>query len=310
MAINWFPGHMHKARKDIARIMSEVDVVIEVLDARIPYSSENPLVPNLRGETPCIKLLNKADLADPEITSVWVQHMEKEQGVKALPVSARQPTQIRQLLPMCRELVTGRNLEARNIQAMIMGIPNVGKSTLINLLAGRKIAKTGDEAGVTKAQQRIRLDERIVLTDTPGFLWPKLTPPECGYRLAATGAIKDTAFAYDDVALFLADYLGKHYPQALQSRYGIDPVPEEALTLLEAVGRARACVGRGGHVDFDKVSALLVNELRAGVLGPISLETPDMIEEEVARAQREAEIKAQQKAERDAARRARARKNR
>lgn len=177
MAINWFPGHMHKARKDIARIMSEVDVVIEVLDARIPYSSENPLVPNLRGQTPCIKLLNKADLADPDITSIWVQHMEQEQGVKALPVSARQPAQIRQLLPMCRELVADRNLEGRNIQAMIMGIPNVGKSTLINLLAGRKIAKTGDEAGVTKAQQRIRLDERIVLTDTPGFLWPKLTPP-------------------------------------------------------------------------------------------------------------------------------------
>lgn len=310
MAINWFPGHMHKARKDIARIMSEVDVVIEVLDARIPYSSENPLVPNLRGTTPCIKLLNKADLADPEITSVWVRHMEKEQGVKTLPVSARQPAQIRQLLPMCRELVADRNTEARNIQAMIMGIPNVGKSTLINLLSGRKIAKTGDEAGVTKAQQRIRLDERIVLTDTPGFLWPKLTPPECGYRLAATGAIKDTAFAYDDVAMFLAGYLGKRYPEALRSRYGIESVPEEDVALLEAVGRARACLGRGGHVDFDKVSALLVNELRAGLLGPISLETPDMIEKEVADAQRAAEIKAQQKAERDAARRARARKNR
>lgn len=310
MAINWFPGHMHKARKDIARIMSEVDVVIEVLDARIPYSSENPLVPNLRGTTPCIKLLNKADLADPEITSVWVRHMEKEQGVKALPVSARQPAQIRQLLPMCRELVADRNTEARNIQAMIMGIPNVGKSTLINLLSGRKIAKTGDEAGVTKAQQRIRLGERIVLTDTPGFLWPKLTPPECGYRLAATGAIKDTAFAYDDVALFLAGYLGKRYPEALRSRYGIESVPEEDVALLEAVGRARACLRRGGHVDFDKVSALLVNELRAGLLGPISLETPDMIEKEVADAQRAAEIKAQQKAERDAARRARARKNR
>ncbi|MDQ2077202.1 ribosome biogenesis GTPase YlqF [Marinimicrobium sp. ABcell2] len=310
MAINWFPGHMHKARKDIARIMSQVDVVIEVLDARIPYSSENPLVPNLRGETPCIKLLNKADLADPATTALWVQHMEQEQGVKAIPVSSKQPGQIRQLLQTCRDLTAGRNLEARNIQAMIMGIPNVGKSTLINILAGRKIAKTGDEAGVTKSQQRIKLDERIVLTDTPGFLWPKLNPPECGYRLAATGAIKDKVFEYEDVAAFLAAYLGPNYPLALQARYGLEEVPEEEIALLDAIGRARSCVRKGGGVDLAKVSSLLVNELQAGLLGPISLETPEMVVEEETRAQQEDAAKAKQKAEKDAARRERARKNR
>lgn len=310
MAINWFPGHMHKARKDIARIMAEVDVVIEVLDARIPYSSENPLVPKLRGDKPCLKLLNKADLADPALTERWVAHMEQEQGVKALPVTNSQPGQIRHLLSLCHDLVADRNLEARNVQAMILGIPNVGKSTLINILAGRKIAKTGDEAGVTKSQQRIRLDSRIVLTDTPGFLWPKLSPPACGYRLAATGAIRDRAFEYEDVAAFLADYLGRSYPEALKARYGLAEVPEGEIEVLEAIGKARACVRKGGGVDLQKVSSLLVNELQAGLLGPITLENPDMVIAEEREAEQEEALKAQEKAERDRARRERARKNR
>lgn len=310
MAINWFPGHMHKARKDIAQIMSQVDVVIEVLDARIPFSSENPLVPKLRGDKPCIKLLNKSDLADPAVTALWVAHMEQEQGVKALPVTQKNPAQIKNLLQVCRDLTAHLNLEARSIQAMIMGIPNVGKSTLINILAGRKIAKTGDEAGVTKAQQRIKLDSRIVLTDTPGFLWPKLTPPACGYRLAATGAIKDRVFEYEEVAAFLAEHLGRHYPQALKARYGLEDIPEDEIELLDAIGRARKCVRKGGGVNLQKVSSLLVNELQAGHLGQISLEMPDMIEIEQKEAEQEEALKAKEKADRDQARRARAKKNR
>ena len=149
--INWFPGHMHKARKEIAEVMPHVDVVIEVIDARIPFSSENPLVPSLRGDTPLIKLLNKADLADPNITALWVEKMEQEKGVKALPVSQQRPEQIRNLLNVCTSLVSERQREVRPARAMIMGIPNVGKSTIINTLAGRVIAKTGNEAGVTKA---------------------------------------------------------------------------------------------------------------------------------------------------------------
>ncbi len=308
--INWFPGHMHKARKEIAEIMPQVDVIIEVLDARIPYSSENPLVPGLRGDTPCIKLLNKADLADPAITDLWVAELERTQGVRALPVSQQQPERIRQLLPLCESLLPHRNLAIRPARAMIMGIPNVGKSTLINTLAGRVIAKTGNEAGVTKAQQKIKLDNGILLTDTPGFLWPKLSPPECGYRLAATGAIKDTVFDYVDIALFTAAYLLDAYPDALKARYHLDALPDTDVELLEAIGRQRGSMRKGGSVELQKVSALLINELRAGQLGRISLETPDMTRDEEIRARDEEAARAKAKEEQDQLRRQRARKNR
>src|SRR5690606_30485102 len=210
--INWFPGHMHKARKDIAEIMPQVDVIIEVLDARIPFSSENPLVPALRGDTPCIKVLNKADLADPETTALWIAQLEQTQGIKALPISQQNPEQIRQLLALCESFLPHRNLDIRAARAMIMGVPNVGKSTIINTLAGRTIARTGNEAGVTKSQQKIKLANAILLTDTHGFLWPNINPPSCGYRLAVTGAIKASVFNYIDIALFATDYLLKHYP--------------------------------------------------------------------------------------------------
>jgi len=310
MAINWFPGHMHKARKDIAQVMAQVDVVIEVLDARIPYSSENPLVPSLRGNKPCIKLLNKADLADPTMTARWVAHMEQEQGVKALPVTQKQPGGIKRLLDVCQELLADRNLAARNAQAMIMGIPNVGKSTLINILAGRRIAKTGDEAGGTKSQQRIKLDNRVVLTDTPGFLWPKLTPPSCGYRLAATGAIKERVFDYPEVAFYIVEFLAEQYPEALKQRYRLESLPEGDLALMEAIGEARGTVRKGGQVDLEKVSALLISELQAGLLGPLTLETPEMTEREEREAQEEDARKKAEKEEKDRLRKLRSRKNR
>ncbi|MGD8174359.1 ribosome biogenesis GTPase YlqF [Marinimicrobium sp. ARAG 43.8] len=310
MAINWFPGHMHKARKEIADIMAQVDVVIEVLDARIPFSSENPLIPSLRGDKPCLKLLNKADLADPAMTQRWIAHLEREQGVTAIPVSQSQPEGIRALLDRIQALVSDRNVSARHVQALIMGIPNVGKSTLINILAGRRIARTGNEAGVTKSQQRIKLDNRIVLTDTPGFLWPKLTPPSCGFRLAATGAIKEKVFDYPEVALFTVHYLATHYPEALKGRYGLVDLPEDDLGQLEAVGRARGAMRRGGQVDLEKVSALLITELRGGQLGTITLETPEMTERETLEAKAEEEKRKAEKEERTRLRRQRARKNR
>lgn len=306
--INWFPGHMHKARKDIAEVMPMMDIIIEVLDARIPFSSENPLVPELRGDTPCIKLLNKADLADPAITALWVAQMETERGIKALPVTQQQPDQIRQLLRLCETMLTHRNLATRGIRAMIMGIPNVGKSTIINTLAGRTIARTGNEAGITKSQQKIKLDNNILLTDTPGFLWPKLNPPSCGYRLAITGAIKNTVFDYGDIALFAANYLLSAYPDALKERYKLRELPESDLELLDAIGVQRGCMRKGGTVELQKVSALLISELRAGLLGPISMETPAMttLEEEAAKIEQAFKEKA--KEEHDKQRRQKAKK--
>jgi len=308
--INWFPGHMHKARKEIAEVMPHVDVIIEVLDARIPFSSENPLVPSLRGTTPCIKLLNKADLADPNITARWVTEMEKMQGVKALPVSQQNPEQIRQLLQLCESLTPESNASIHSARAMIMGIPNVGKSTIINTLVGRVIAKTGNEAGVTKSQQKIKLDNGFLLTDTPGFLWPKLTPPSCGFRLAATGAIKDTVFDYADIALFTVEYLLKAYPDALKARYNLEELPTSDIETLEAIALKRGCMTKGGRVDLQKVSSLLITELRAGQLGRISFETPEMTTQEVIDAKVEEERKAKEKEEADRIRRLKTKKNR
>jgi ribosome biogenesis GTPase A len=310
MSINWFPGHMHKARKDIAEVMPLVDVIIEVLDARIPFSSENPLVPSLRGGTPCVKLLNKADLADPVITTLWIAELEKVQGIKAIPVSQENPDHIRQILPLCETLLPHRNLSIRPARAMIMGIPNVGKSTIINILAGRIIARTGNEAGITKSQQNIKLDNGILLTDTPGFLWPRLTPPSCGYRLAITGAIKETAFDYGDVALFAVEYLMHAYPDRLKERYKIETIPESDVETLEEIGRRRGCTSKGGGVDFQKVSTLLVNELRSGLLGKITFETPSMTSQEVIDASIADEKKAKEKEEADRIRRLKTKKNR
>jgi ribosome biogenesis GTPase A len=193
---------------------------------------------------------------------------------------------------------------------MIMGVPNVGKSTLINTLAGRSIARTGNEAGVTKSQQKIKLSNGILLTDTPGFLWPKLSPPSCGYRLAVTAAIKDTVFDYIDIALFAADYLLKNYPEALKQRYQLSELPLTDAELLDAIGVRRGCMRKGGSVELQKVSSLLITELRSGLLGPISLETPEMTQREEEQAAIDDAQKAAEKAEYDRLRRLRTKKNR
>ncbi|MCE5163377.1 ribosome biogenesis GTPase YlqF [Plesiomonas sp. PI-19] len=295
MAINWFPGHMHKARKEIAEAMPNVDLIIEVLDSRIPFSSENPLVPALRGDTPCLKILNKSDLADPVVTQQWMAHLEKEKGIKAIALTQQQPEQIRALLDLCVQMVPNRTTPDKPLRAMILGIPNVGKSTLINTLAGRTIAKTGNEAGVTKMQQRIKLDNNIVLHDTPGFLWPKLSPEACGYRLAITGAIKDTVIDHEEVAMFAAEYFLQAYPEYLKARFQLDELPESDIELMDEIGRQRGCLRRGGIADLNKVATLLLNEFRTATIGRISLETPEMI---VRESEAEA-IRLAQKAEQD-----------
>ena len=299
MAINWFPGHMHKARKEIKKVMPQMDLIIEVVDARIPFSSENPLVPSLRGDTPLIKVLNKRDLADPVITEQWLAWLERERGVRAVTLTHNQRQEALGILKLAEEMTPGHDRQKSALRVMILGIPNVGKSTLINPLAGRPAAKTGNEPAVTRAQQAIKLPDNVLLYDTPGFLWPKLSPVQCGYRLAITGAIRSAVLDFEDVALFEADYLIAHYPELVVNRYGLDETPVDGLALMDAIAVKRRFLGRGGVPDLHKVSEVLLNELRAGTLGRISLETPDMVEQELVEARAREQAEAEERARKD-----------
>lgn len=290
MAIQWYPGHMHKARKQIAEVLPEVDLLIEVLDARIPYSSQNPAIAGLRGDKPCIKVLSKSDLADPELTATWQQHLEREKGVQSIAISTEQPGRMKSLLDLCRKLLPEKDAGFKTIHTMIVGIPNVGKSTLINTLAGRSIAKTGNEPAVTRRQQRINLGNGILLLDTPGILWPKVENPHSGYRLAATGAVKDTAMEYEEVGFHLADYLLQAYPDLLRQRFQLETLGDSEQEFLELAAQRRGALGAGGRANLHRICEILVNELRSGNLGRITLETPAMVateEQEVARQQEE-----------------------
>lgn len=272
--IQWYPGHMHKASKEFRNILPQVDLVIEVLDARLPGSSENPMLSHLRADKPCIKLLNKGDLADPARLAEWQRELDHQHRVKSL-VCSIEDNAIDSLPALCRALIPKRENRSAVIHALIAGIPNVGKSTLINRLAGRRVAKTGGEAALTRMQQRIEISPELILIDTPGMLWPKIDIEASGYRLAATGAIRDTAFELQAVASFIAEFLLRDYPERLIRRYDIDPLPDSESELLEAIAKKRGCIVAGGRVDLEKVSRLLISELRAGELGPLCLETAE-----------------------------------
>ncbi|PVZ63416.1 ribosome biogenesis GTPase YlqF [Pelagibaculum spongiae] len=283
MAINWFPGHMHKARKEIKQLMPKIDVVIEVLDARLPYSSSNPLVPLLRGEKPFLKILNKSDLADPAVTKRWVETLQQEPGVKAIALHQKQKGEVKRILELCQKMMPeGRNYIIKPLNALILGIPNVGKSTLINTLADRAIAQTGNTPAVTKIQQRIKLPSNIVLYDTPGFLWPRLEPEACGYRLALSAAIKDSIFEYEDAALFMAEYLLDRYPAITQKHFRLTELPVDNIEMLEMIAVVRGHMRKGGIPDIHKVATAMINDYRSGVLGKVTLETPEMVEAELA----------------------------
>ena len=286
MAVQWYPGHMNKARRIIKESMSDVDLVIEVMDARIPFSSENPMVAELRQHRPCIKILNKSDLADPQVTRLWLAHFEKEQGVKAQALSVLEKAKTKDLPALCRKLLPERGSAVKPIRVMIMGIPNVGKSTLINTLAGKTLAKVGDEPAVTKhvstTQQRIILQGGIALSDTPGILWPKIENENSSYRLAITGAIKNTAIDFEDIAQFAADYLVSTYGDNVVQRYKLKQCPATGIELLEEIGRRRGCLRPGGVIDKQRASEILIHEIRSGALGALSFETPEMIAKETA----------------------------
>lgn len=276
MAIQWFPGHMHLTRKAIAERIAEIDVVIELLDARLPGSSANPMLAELTGHKPGLKVLNKQDLADPERTALWLAHYNAQPATRAIALDASQTAPARQLIEACRQLAPQRGVSmAKPMRVLICGIPNVGKSTLINTLVGTRKAKTGDEAGVTKLEQRIVLADGFYLWDTPGMLWPRIIVAQSGFNLAASGAIGRNAFDEELVALELLGYLKRHYAALLEARFRLDAVAGLGDDeLLEAIGRQRGALLGKGRVNLQKAAEIVMNEFRSGSLGRITLETP------------------------------------
>jgi ribosome biogenesis GTPase A len=295
MAINWYPGHMHKANREMKEALPQVDLVIELLDCRLPFSSQNPSIAALTKDKPCIKILSKSDLADPDTTRLWQDYFESEASVKTMLTTLNQRDKAARLMQLCNKLVPHKSSNTVKMLVMITGIPNVGKSTLINAVAGRSVAKTGNEPAITKGLQKIRVDDGVIFLDTPGILWPKIHNENSSYRLAASGAIKDTAMEVEDVAYYLTGFLLEQYPQYLVERYQLISTPQNEMAFLELLGAQRGCLRAGGQVDLEKVSSILVNEFRSGKLGQITLETPGMvIAEEIIVAQ-----KRREKAERD-----------
>lgn len=277
MAVQWFPGHMHLTKKTIEERIKHIDVVIEMVDARLPGSSANPMLAALTSKRPSLKVLNKQDLADPARTALWLAHYNAREGTRAIALDTTDGNAAKRLIAPCRELAPTRGESlARPLRVMICGIPNVGKSTLINRLVGKSAAKAADEAGVTRNEQRIVLDDAFYLFDTPGMLWPRIIVAQSGYNLAASGAVGRNAFDDQEVALELLDYLKPSYPALLAARYGLKGW--EALQseeLLEAIGRSRGALMAGNQVNLQKAAELLIHDFRSGALGRITLETPE-----------------------------------
>ncbi|MDQ0059641.1 ribosome biogenesis GTPase YlqF [Paenibacillus harenae] len=286
MAIQWFPGHMTRAKRQIQDKLKLIDIAFELLDARVPLSSRNPMIDEILNNKPRLIVLNKSDLADPKATESWMQYFAHE-GHECVAVDSSTGTRVgdipakaKQILheKIARQIAKGMN--PRAIRALIVGIPNVGKSTLINRLAGRNIAITGDRPGVTKGQQWIRVGGDIELLDTPGILWPKFEDELVGYRLAMTGAIKEQILNVDDIAFFAVRELAGRYWPTISERYDLDTPPkdvedsDEIVRVMEDIGRRRGCLIGGGRVDLEKTSGIILRDLRAGKLGRITLEAP------------------------------------
>ena len=277
MAIQWYPGHMTSARKKAEETMEYIDVVIEVLDARVPEASHNPVIEDMRlfRQRQNLKILNKADLADPSATQAWLNYFNKQPGVKAVALSCKKPGDANKIPALCKALAPHRDSPIKPLRMMIMGIPNVGKSTLMNALLNRRIAKVGDEPAVTKSQQRFELSPLMSITDTPGMMWPKIKYESDGYMLAASHAIGRNAVIDEDVALFLGSVLLKQYPQLLNARYKIDVAGMDSVDLLEAIAKRRGFRLKGGEFDMEKTAVTFLVDYRSGAIGRVSLETPE-----------------------------------
>ncbi|EER58086.1 GTP-binding protein HSR1-related [Acidovorax delafieldii 2AN] len=305
MAIQWFPGHMHLTKKAITERIKDIDVVIEVLDARLPGSSANPLLAELTGHKPTLKVLNKQDVADPERTALWLAWYNALPDTRAVALDASEVAPARKLIDGCHQLAPNRGGMAKPMRVLICGVPNVGKSTLINTLSNKRQAKTGDEAGITKLEQRITLADDFYLWDTPGMLWPRISVVESGYNLAASGAVGRNAYDEELVALELLRRLQKNYAPLLEARYKLG-LPAGAVAgmhdeeLLEAIGRKRGAMLGGGRVNLQKAAEIVMTDFRTAILGRITLETPSEFEAwraaaEVLEAQRQAKKEARAK---------------
>lgn len=277
MPIQWFPGHMTSARKKAAETLARTDIVIEVLDARIPEASCNPMIRQLRDfrQRPCLKVLNKSDLADPKATAAWLDFYNSQPGVKAVALSCKNPAEPGRIPGLCRSLAPHRNDLTKPLRMIIMGIPNVGKSTLMNALLKKRVAKVGDEPAVTKSQQTLDLGKGMTLTDTPGLMWPKIEHDSDGYMLAASHAIGTNAVIEEEVATFLAQVLLQRYGDLLAARYKCQVAGLDGAGLIETIAERRGCRLKGGSLDIEKASLILLTDYRSGAIGRISLETPE-----------------------------------
>ncbi|MFZ7946606.1 ribosome biogenesis GTPase YlqF [Neobacillus sp. 19] len=280
MTIQWFPGHMAKARREVTEKLKLVDIIFELVDARIPYSSRNPMIDEIIQHKPRLVLLNKADMADQTVTKEWIAFFA-EKGIKALAINSQAGEGMKQIVQASNEILKekfdrlrARGVKPRAIRAMIVGIPNAGKSTLINRLAKKNIAKTGNTPGVTKAQQWIKVGKEMELLDTPGILWPKFEDQEVGMKLAITGAIKDTLLNLQDLTVYTLRFLERAYPERLKERYQLDALPENVVEMFDHIGELRGCLMSGGIVDYDKVSELVIREIRSEKFGRITFERP------------------------------------
>ncbi|MCA1023049.1 ribosome biogenesis GTPase YlqF [Halobacillus litoralis] len=280
MTIQWFPGHMAKAKREVAEKLKLVDFVIELVDARAPLSSQNPMLHGILQEKPKMVVLMKKDLADPGVTEKWIEYFQNR-NIPAVAIEANQKQDVQRVIQKAKALgkekidkLVAKGIRPRASRAMIIGIPNVGKSTLINRLVNKRAAKTGDKPGVTTKQQWIKVKKEFELLDTPGILWPKFEEEEVGYRLASIGTIKDQILPKEDVAAYVLDFLSREYPSLLEERFGLEQV-DDMMEVFEHIGKKRGCLESGGHVNFEKVSDIILQDLRTGKLGLISLETPE-----------------------------------
>ncbi|MDR0563320.1 MAG: ribosome biogenesis GTPase YlqF [Azoarcus sp.] len=276
-AVQWFPGHMNAARRAFAKALAVTDVVIEVTDARLPGASSNPMIEELRHfrNRPCLKLLNKADLADSDATRAWIAYYSAQPNVLAVAVSAKNPADIGRIPALAQQLAPHRSGAEKPLRMILAGIPNVGKSTLMNALLKRRVAQVGDEPAVTKSQQTLDLGPGMTLTDTPGLMWPKIEHDTDGFMLAASHAIGRNAVADEEVAINLGIILLARYPALVETRYKFSAAGLDGESLLELIAQRRGCMRKGGGLDLEKAANILLNDYRAGTLGRITLETPE-----------------------------------